>query len=298
MAAPQQRLGRRAEEAAAAWLSSRGWRVLARRWRSAVGRDRPGLPGSGRSAGRRRGQAAPHVADRRSGRRRSTRDAWSDCDGRWPTTPRSGAHRRRRCGSTWWRSRRPVPPGAWRAGRESISGDGRLSRRTCAPAAGSRRCTAARSGRCRTDRCRPAPGSRRPAPSAGCRIGPGSASAARTPARTLLRAFHRFTRSPQHGGAHPVGGRRQQLHDADGAGAGHDALLPARLLPGDRQAPGRAGSAGAGPRRRSAAACHCAAGRRPPSRAACRPEASARGGCVAPAATAAPRECAAAARSG
>ena len=37
MAAPQQRLGRRAEEAAATWLSSRGWWVLARRWRSASG---------------------------------------------------------------------------------------------------------------------------------------------------------------------------------------------------------------------------------------------------------------------
>jgi len=37
MAAPQQRLGRRAEEAVATWLSSRGWRVLARRWRSASG---------------------------------------------------------------------------------------------------------------------------------------------------------------------------------------------------------------------------------------------------------------------
>ena len=37
MAAPQQRLGRQAEEAAAAWLSRRGWRVLARRWRSASG---------------------------------------------------------------------------------------------------------------------------------------------------------------------------------------------------------------------------------------------------------------------
>jgi len=37
MAAPQQRLGRRAEEAAATWLWSRDWRVLARRWRSASG---------------------------------------------------------------------------------------------------------------------------------------------------------------------------------------------------------------------------------------------------------------------
>ena len=34
-------------------------------------------------------------------RRRSTRDAWSDCEGRWPTMPRSSAHRRGRCGSTW-----------------------------------------------------------------------------------------------------------------------------------------------------------------------------------------------------
>jgi putative endonuclease len=37
MAAPQQRLGQRAEDATAAWLSGRGWRVLARRWRSASG---------------------------------------------------------------------------------------------------------------------------------------------------------------------------------------------------------------------------------------------------------------------
>jgi putative endonuclease len=37
MAAPQQRLGRRAEDATAAWLTSRGWHVLARRWRSASG---------------------------------------------------------------------------------------------------------------------------------------------------------------------------------------------------------------------------------------------------------------------
>ncbi|HKO33995.1 MAG TPA: YraN family protein [Candidatus Limnocylindria bacterium] len=37
IAASQQRLGRQAEEAAATWLSSRGWRVLARRWRSASG---------------------------------------------------------------------------------------------------------------------------------------------------------------------------------------------------------------------------------------------------------------------
>ena len=37
MAAPQHRLGRRAEEATAAWLSSRGWRVLAHRWRSPSG---------------------------------------------------------------------------------------------------------------------------------------------------------------------------------------------------------------------------------------------------------------------
>ena len=37
MAARQQRLGIRAEEATAAWLSSRGWRVLAHRWRSASG---------------------------------------------------------------------------------------------------------------------------------------------------------------------------------------------------------------------------------------------------------------------
>ena len=40
-----------------------------------VWRDRPGLPGPGRGPGRRRGQAAPHVARRRSGRRRSTRGA-------------------------------------------------------------------------------------------------------------------------------------------------------------------------------------------------------------------------------
>ncbi len=37
MAAPQQRLGRRAEEMTASWLSSRGWQVLERRWRSASG---------------------------------------------------------------------------------------------------------------------------------------------------------------------------------------------------------------------------------------------------------------------
>ncbi|HEY8180284.1 MAG TPA: YraN family protein [Candidatus Limnocylindria bacterium] len=37
MAAPQQRLGRRAEEATAAWLGNRGWHVLERRWRSASG---------------------------------------------------------------------------------------------------------------------------------------------------------------------------------------------------------------------------------------------------------------------
>jgi putative endonuclease len=37
MAAPQQQLGRRAEDATAAWLSRRGWHVLARRWRSASG---------------------------------------------------------------------------------------------------------------------------------------------------------------------------------------------------------------------------------------------------------------------
>jgi putative endonuclease len=37
LAAPQQRLGRRAEEAAATWLTGRGWHVLARRWRSASG---------------------------------------------------------------------------------------------------------------------------------------------------------------------------------------------------------------------------------------------------------------------
>ena len=37
MAAPQQRLGRRAEDAVARWLTSRGWRVLERRWRSEWG---------------------------------------------------------------------------------------------------------------------------------------------------------------------------------------------------------------------------------------------------------------------
>ena len=37
MAAPQQRLGRRAEDATAAWLASRGWRVLEHRWRSDAG---------------------------------------------------------------------------------------------------------------------------------------------------------------------------------------------------------------------------------------------------------------------
>ncbi|HEY7846670.1 MAG TPA: YraN family protein [Candidatus Limnocylindria bacterium] len=37
MPAPQQRLGRLAEDAAAHWLTSRGWRVLERRWRSSFG---------------------------------------------------------------------------------------------------------------------------------------------------------------------------------------------------------------------------------------------------------------------
>jgi putative endonuclease len=37
LAAPQQRLGRRAEEAAAIWLVGRGWQLLERRWRSATG---------------------------------------------------------------------------------------------------------------------------------------------------------------------------------------------------------------------------------------------------------------------
>lgn len=37
MAAPQQGLGRRAEHAAARWLTGRGWIVLERRWRSASG---------------------------------------------------------------------------------------------------------------------------------------------------------------------------------------------------------------------------------------------------------------------
>jgi putative endonuclease len=34
---PRHELGRRAEAAAAAWLITRGWRVLARRWRSSSG---------------------------------------------------------------------------------------------------------------------------------------------------------------------------------------------------------------------------------------------------------------------
>jgi putative endonuclease len=34
---PRHELGRRAEVAAAAWLTGKGWRVLARRWRSASG---------------------------------------------------------------------------------------------------------------------------------------------------------------------------------------------------------------------------------------------------------------------
>jgi putative endonuclease len=37
MAAPQHRLGHRAEVATAAWLRQRGWRVLAHRWRSTSG---------------------------------------------------------------------------------------------------------------------------------------------------------------------------------------------------------------------------------------------------------------------
>ena len=37
MAAPQQRLGRRAELATARWLMGRGWEVLAHRWRSPSG---------------------------------------------------------------------------------------------------------------------------------------------------------------------------------------------------------------------------------------------------------------------
>lgn len=37
MAAPQQRLGRRAEAATASWLTAHGWHVLERRWRSPSG---------------------------------------------------------------------------------------------------------------------------------------------------------------------------------------------------------------------------------------------------------------------
>jgi putative endonuclease len=37
MADPRHELGLRAEDAAADWLSGKGWRVLARRWRSASG---------------------------------------------------------------------------------------------------------------------------------------------------------------------------------------------------------------------------------------------------------------------
>jgi len=37
LAAPQQRLGRRAEAATARWLTDRGWRVLEQRWRSPFG---------------------------------------------------------------------------------------------------------------------------------------------------------------------------------------------------------------------------------------------------------------------
>ena len=37
MAAPQQRLGRRAEAATVGWLTARGWRVLEQRWRSSSG---------------------------------------------------------------------------------------------------------------------------------------------------------------------------------------------------------------------------------------------------------------------
>lgn len=37
MADPRHLLGRQGEEMAAAWLSARGWTILVRRWRSAVG---------------------------------------------------------------------------------------------------------------------------------------------------------------------------------------------------------------------------------------------------------------------
>src|SRR5262245_34570848 len=37
MAAPEQRLGRRAESATARWLTQRGWLVLEQRWRSPSG---------------------------------------------------------------------------------------------------------------------------------------------------------------------------------------------------------------------------------------------------------------------
>ena len=37
MSDPRHDLGRRAEDAAASWLTELGWRVLARRWRSASG---------------------------------------------------------------------------------------------------------------------------------------------------------------------------------------------------------------------------------------------------------------------
>jgi putative endonuclease len=37
VSAPQQYLGRLAEDATARWLTSRGWQVLERRWRSAAG---------------------------------------------------------------------------------------------------------------------------------------------------------------------------------------------------------------------------------------------------------------------
>jgi putative endonuclease len=37
MSDPRHELGRRAEDAAATWLTQLGWRVMARRWRSAAG---------------------------------------------------------------------------------------------------------------------------------------------------------------------------------------------------------------------------------------------------------------------
>ena len=111
MAAPQQRLGRRAEETTAAWLSSRGWHVLERRWRSASGEiDLVCLDPDGTLVG-------VEVKLRRTSRSGGPEEA---LDARRVVRLRRAladyaAQRRssrRRCGSTWWRLRRPATCGA------------------------------------------------------------------------------------------------------------------------------------------------------------------------------------------